>query len=109
MSGIVRGWTDDFELPLVIIKRPHTPAEVPVAVVPLDDATLKDALVVFEKATTRLDILRGRMESCDLNRTNGHPDQPSHELSRFEIAAWIDEQTTALSTLRAALGLEGGA
>lgn len=41
MSGIVRGWTDDFELPLVIIKRPHTPAEVPVAVVPLDDATLK--------------------------------------------------------------------
>jgi hypothetical protein len=48
---------------------------------------------MLEKATTRIGILRDRMEACDAE----HPTQ-SHGLSLDEAPAWIEEQRALLSS-----------
>ena len=48
---------------------------------------------LLRTATTRLEILRDRMEACDAGDTT----EQRHALSLFEIPHWIDEQRAALT------------
>lgn len=48
---------------------------------------------MLAKATTRLEILRGRMAACDA----GDRTDTGHQLSRFEIDGWVEEQRDVLN------------
>ena len=54
------------------------------------------------KATVRLGIVRDRMEACEADRPATH--DHSHALSLFEIPAWIEEQSSLLSSPHEEIG-----
>jgi hypothetical protein len=50
---------------------------------------------LLSKATTRLEILAGRMRACD-EASN----KDAHSLSLFEIEGWVEEQRAAMSPVK---------
>lgn len=93
MSGIVRGWADDMDdvREILYTKQMHD-VDIPVAVVPLDDATLAG----MANRVARILSLE-HADVCNVNAEDVWTIY-GHEFS---------EQ--AMRYLRAALGLEGGA
>jgi len=101
MSGIVRGWTDASELRDLVAgsyaeiycKEANAPDDcIPVAVVPLDDATLA-----------------GMIERMLRFRVKEHADVCNMNADHVWTFYSREFSESALRELRAALGLEGGA